>query len=146
VTPSQIRTELLRQHHEIRLMVEKTRETARRVWNGVVTRAELDASITRLADRLRIHNRYEEDLLREILPTVDAWGRRRAEILQEQPGEHRKLLAALVEVSATIDSMRFNDVVSPLDRLLEHMDREEQACLAEDVLRDDSVVPDQLDG
>jgi Hemerythrin HHE cation binding domain len=148
MTPGQIRTELLREHDEIRLMVEMTQETVRRARSDRAARSELSAGILRLAHALRTHNRFEEEVLRELLAEVDAWGPVRVEIMDAQhASEHRLLMAALIDAGAAMDSTRFvEDIVGPLDRVLAHMAIEEEGFLGDGVLRDDGVVTDQSDG
>lgn len=111
-------------------------------------RGELRACLDRLSLLLRAHNGREEELLREILSTVDAWGPARAEIMGEQHvAEHAELSAILGDAKATSDTaIADGGLVLALDRLLEHMVREEKAFLGEDVLRDDSIDVDQFSG
>jgi hypothetical protein len=148
MTPSQVRTELLRQHEEIRLMIETTREAARRAWTSAWSRSDLSACTLRLAHFVRAHNLHEEELLRGLLRTVDAWGPVRVEIMDAHHAhEHRHLVAALIEASAALDSIRVDDaLIGRLDQLLEHMAQEEKLLLTEEVLRDDCVAIDQVDG
>src|SRR4029077_18845636 len=84
MTASEIRTELLGQHQEIRLMIETTREAARRTQSDTSARSDLSACTVRLAHCIRTHNRREEEVLRELLRTIDAWGPERVQIMEEQ--------------------------------------------------------------
>lgn len=144
MTSSEIRAELLQQHADLRARIQEARQAAegQRV-DG--SRDELRAALLRLAEALRKHNRREEELLREILPTVDAWGPVRAELmLEEHVQEHDAIYETLVDAGAAPDARPL--VARLVDALLEHMAREEKTFLTEAVLCDDGIVRDYFGG
>lgn len=145
MSPSEIRLELLRQHEEIRLAVAEVQEAA--ADSGYFALNGLRASALRLADKVGRHNRQEEELLTG-LQTVDAWDSVRADFMSEQhASEHEHLWGALLDAGLATDVTSFREIVLPAAALLlEHMRREEEACLSEEVLRDDVVVIDQSTG
>jgi hypothetical protein len=128
-------------------MVEDLQNLARGLDNASVSRSDLSAALVRLAHGLRAHNRYEEEILGGLLVKVDAWGPARVELMNEHhAGEHRQLLAALFDAGSALETSGPENLSICLDRVLEHMAYEEKAILGDDVLRDDSVVADQVGG
>lgn len=147
MTPTQIRTELLRDHERLRKMTDEARKLAARGSSGEPVIDELREAVAILAAVLRAHNLREEELLGGIIRSVDAWGPVRAEIMTEEHAqEHEEFFAALVGVQTTPVEFAGAGVMILLDRILEHMSCEEDAFLNEDVLRDDSVVTDSFGG
>ena len=141
--PSEIRRELLQQHAQIRVMSEVAQTVARR-GSGP---DELRACVVRLADAMRSHNEREEALLRDLIPSVDAWGTARAAIMtDEHVLEHARLDAALRGIPSASRPLAAAGVIALSHLLREHMDREENAFLCEDVLRDDVVIANQSGG
>jgi hypothetical protein len=134
---TQIRTELLAQHQRLRAMIEDARGAIERDPMGQPEDDDGPAAcLSRLASALQDHNLCEERLLKTFLLTVDAWGPVRAEVMGERHvAEHEELHAALA-----MPTFKPEPVRRLLTRLVEHMVREEQAFLGEDVLRDDVVV------
>jgi hypothetical protein len=145
---SAIRRELVEEHAKLRGLIEDVREAARLARGSEAMRRELHTQMERLNIALRAHNRHEEELLKGILVTIDAWGAVRAEILSEEHvAEHVELCAMITDAKATSHSAILDGTVgSLLDDVLKHMSREEIAFLGEDVLRDDDVIVLQVDG
>jgi hypothetical protein len=142
MTPSEVRVELLEQHAELRRMVERARLRAERVNQDGPTLPERLSEIRLLADAVKRHNQREEQLLREVLRTVDAWGQIRAEVMNDDHvREHAELYQALLALRFATD-----DTDQVLDTILAHMAHEEQAFLNDVVLRDDFVVVDPFSG
>jgi len=124
-----------------------TRDIALRAREGDGVSRELQASVICLADRVRMHNLREEELLKDVIPTIDAWGRVRAAIMTaEHIKEHGRLYTALLGIPATSAETAGVDVVALIALMLDHMDREEAAFLNEEVLSDDGVIASQSDG
>jgi hypothetical protein len=145
--PSEIRAELLAQHHELRRIIAATRTKAKEARAGRTAIPELQASLTELSEAMSAHNLREEGLLRDVIVSVDAWGPARAAIMSEEHiHEHARLRDALGAIRSTPTEIAGIGVVALIDWILEHMDREESVLLAEDVLRDDEVVPNQSGG
>src|SRR5579864_2909733 len=111
---AEIRIQILTQHAELRTLIEETRAATARVPRGQPEgHSGPVACVGRLASALREHNRCEEQLLRGVLVTVDAWGPARAELMDERhTAEHTELHAALVD--APFNPKRVGHV---LDRL-----------------------------
>ena len=147
MTPSEIRFELLREHQELRLNITQTRDAAARALTYPSAFKELRDRTLLLCDRLRSHNSHEEELLQDLLPTVDAWGAVRAKSMKAHHVEHEQLSAALAGASDVLELAAYEEIVlSAMDRILDHMAHEEKMYLGENVLRDDNIVVDQSSG
>lgn len=147
MTHSQIRTELLEQHAELRKMVDIARACADRACDSANVTDDLVTAIRLLADAVRRHNRREEHLLRNLIATIDAWGQARADLMtDEHVREHDALHGALHGMTHTPSEFAGAGMQLMLDQLLEHMAREERAFLNERVLRDDVVTIDPFGG
>ena len=145
--PSEARSELLEQHARIRTIMDVTLTIAKGAGVGASDRSDLHACVVRLADALRTHNEREEELLRDFISAVDAWGPARAAIMtEEHEREHDRLDAALLGVPRTPIEFAVAGIVALVALIRQHMDREEAAFLGEDVLRDDVVVTNQSGG
>jgi hypothetical protein len=148
MTPSEIRKELLDQHAGLRTKIDATRVAAERWKVGETAREELRSCLAVLADGVRAHNRREEELLHDLIPSADAWGPARAEVMQEtHVQEHKDLYEALIDAGAAADATSgVPPVLKLLEQMTEHMKREESSFLGADVLRDDAVTPDFFGG
>lgn len=141
MTPSEIRAELLEQHEKLRCQMDELRSLAGRIWSGDPLDIAMHEGLARLEAALAEHNAREEELLKDIIPTADAWGPVRAEVMGDaHRDEHAALQGALSTMRAT--PMKFLELVELFERLLEHMEREERDFLGEDVLKDDAIVVD----
>jgi hypothetical protein len=128
-------------------MTEVTETIAKSVRDGSHTGGDLGDCVARLADALRSHNNREEELLRDLILSVDAWGEARAAIMTEQHvQEHSHLDTALRGLPLTSPEIAAVGVVSLAHVIREHMRREEAAFLNEEVLRDDIIVTGQSSG
>jgi hypothetical protein len=148
LTLTQIRTELLEEHAELRRLVEEARGLCA-LWRAdKMPRFALQRCLQRLATAGRSHNQREELLLRGIVRHVDAWGAVRTEIMDEQHvREHEELSAMWTQLETAIDSDEASAAVLPaLDALLGHMDREEAMFLNEKILNDDFGPVDAFGG
>jgi hypothetical protein len=141
-----IRRELLAEHAQLRGRIDEVRSAALRL-RGRERRLALRSAVDRLARELHDHTQNEEQLLRGLLRHADAWGPVREEIMDERHlAEHRDLSAVAVEAIVMSDTSAETGVLSGLlDRILEHMDREEIVILGEDVLGD-GKTSDQFTG
>jgi hypothetical protein len=143
LTLTEIRVELLEQHGDIRAaMADVSREL------GAPKGERLRGLLAKLADVVRRHNRREEELLRDVVPTIDAWGKARDEIMREEHvKEHEALWSGLIEAGVADDAAAAERRARALlDRLEVHMAKEEKSFLNEDVLRDDVVLLDSFTG
>ncbi len=146
MTLGEIRAELLAQHDELRAGVERVRVVLARLERGEVERDELHRAILHLGDALRTHTQREEELVRDVLPHVDAWGKVRHEfMLEEHVAEHAQLYEALMQTSKRGDHASAA-AETFLTELLGHMAREEKIFLAAEVLSDDGPPPDSFGG
>jgi hypothetical protein len=143
MTPTQIRAELLGQHAEIRVLIAEIRQSAELARRGEPREKELRDGVARLAAFIVAHNAREEELLAPVLPTVDAWGPVRADIMDEgHLSEHRALSQALAAIPHTPREFAGAGVEVLCERILEHMASEEEVLLAEELLRVDTVTVD----
>jgi hemerythrin-like domain-containing protein len=140
---SEIRADLLREHGVLSATLREAASAAKRWQAGQDARNELHGCLGRLLEQLRAHNLHEEEALREIIPTVDAWGKARAErMLSEHHIEHAALQQTLIDASTTADvEVAVRAVLQLVEQLTEHMALEEKAFLGADLLNDDETVP-----
>jgi hemerythrin len=149
--PSEIRAELLEVHAALHARMAETREAATRAQHDPSTCGALRGSLTRLTDAARRHHLREEELMREVFPRLEAWGKSLVEgLIDEHAAEHAHLYEALLTLSAH-DSGSAEDAaecaravlatLGVLDRIAVHMTREEESLLGEDVLVDERVRP-----
>jgi hypothetical protein len=147
MTPSEIRRELLAQHEQIRIMTEVVQTIAERARKGVDGPGDLEKCILRLDEAVRAHNVREEQLLRDLVRSKDAWGAARLAVMDdEHTHAHERLQAAIRGVPGLSPGLAGVGVVAMVRLLREHMDREEAAFLNADVLNDDLVAVEQSDG
>jgi len=147
--PSEIRAELLGQHATLRSLIEQTKRASEQpAPPGEVGLDRARDCLVRLVDELRRHNLREEELLRDVIPSVDPWGPARAEIMtEEHVKEHQELFGALTDATATTDARAAAPMLRIVcERLLAHMAREERDFLGGDCLRDDQVSVDSFGG
>lgn len=148
MTRNEIRIELLGQHANLRTLIEAARKAASLWRTGQVASKELHERLRLLAETSHAHSEREELLLRGVIPTVDAWGAVRADIMDEEHLlEHRELSAALSRADTLVDPVgAASAVLLCLDQMLGHMEREEKAFLNEKVLNDDFMPADAFGG
>ncbi|HSQ65469.1 MAG TPA: hemerythrin domain-containing protein [Polyangiaceae bacterium] len=146
--PSDIRSELLRQHDDLRTRIRVTRAVAERCLAGEDLREELRRLLTALTDAIRAHNSREEALMSKVFPELDAWGPVRREVMvEEHILEHEKLVNALIETNGDSDPRPAAKVALELfDHMAAHMEREEKVFLGADVLTDEEPPPDAFGG
>jgi hypothetical protein len=141
MNPSEIRSELLDQHGQIRALMDEIRRLAPDAAVAGVSGGELERQLQGLAFAVARHNVREEELLRGILATVDAWGPARVEIMDEShEREHQALHDALLNLPKMPGPLAPSSLDALFHRVLEHMKREERTLLSEDVLKDDAVL------
>ena len=145
---AQARIELLAQHQDLRAKMDATQAAAARCTRGEPAHGELNTCIARLADGLHRHNAREDELLRGIMPTIDAWGPARAEIMNEaHVREHLEVYRALVDAGAASDPVAAaTTALRLIEQIAAHMDHEEKSFLGPDVLRDDAGPADPFGG
>jgi negative regulator of sigma E activity len=145
---SEIRAGLLREHAGLAETLGDAAEAAKRWQSGKVARDELHGCLGRLLDQLRVHNAHEEDVLRDIIPSIDAWGKARAEkMLEEHHREHHALQKAIMDASTTASvEVAVLAVLQLVEQLTEHMAMEEKAFLGAELLNDETVPPNDSFG
>lgn len=145
---SEIRADLLREHGVLSATLHETASAAKRWQAGQDARNELHGCLGRLLEQLRAHNIHEEELLRDIVPTIDAWGKARAEkMLSEHHIEHAALQQTLIDASTTADvEVAVRAVLDFVEELTEHIALEEKAFLGTDILNDETVPPNDSFG
>ena len=139
---SEIRADLLREHGGLSATLREAASAATRWQSGQDARSELHGCLGRLLEQLRAHNTHEEEVLRKILPTIDAWGKARAEkMLSEHIVEHAALQETLIGASNAADvEVAVRAVLQLVEQLTEHMALEEKAFLSAELLNDDETV------
>lgn len=143
---AEIRIELLQQHDDLRAEMQVTRRAALRCRRGDHWQAALQRSMSRLEYGLRAHNAWEDELLGDIIPTIDAWGPCRAEVMTEAHlAETDALHVALVR--ALGDPTEAGVIaLAVLTRVTECMTREEEDVLCVEVLDEDHGWRDSFGG
>lgn len=138
---SQIRSELVAEHHALKQAATDIEAEVQRVLAGQHTLDGMRASLTRFADQLAAHNRHEETLLRDELRTIDAWGPQREALMDEDhEAEHADVVRSVTESLWLHDHQEIaRRVQAMVRRVLEHLRREEKEILHPDLLRDDVV-------
>jgi hypothetical protein len=105
--------------------MSSTRDVAVRARSGDECGEELQASVRRLAERVRTHNDREEELLQDIIPVVDAWGPVRSAVMTvEHLKEHHRFHTALLSLPSTAAETAGVGVIALLALMGNHMERE----------------------
>jgi hypothetical protein len=139
--PSEILAKLLAEHAELRAMMKRTRAIAVRARSGEDAADELRASLRRLGNAVRAHNFREEDLLRNIIHSVDARDPVRTTIMtHEHLKEHSRLDTSLLGLPGAPVELGGVGVIALIELLRDHLDREESTFLRKDILSDEDVV------
>jgi hypothetical protein len=147
-TLANIRITLLAQHELLRRHITKVQQVAELWGKKERSREELQQCIHDLANELTSHNKCEEKLLGDIIPTIDAWGPLRAEaMLDAHIAEHQELARQLFVTSRETDTrIGAKRISTMLGALTEHMDHEERTFLSESVLNDSLAPSDTFGG
>lgn len=133
-TPSTALEELMAQHASLRVLMDRCDDLA----DEVDRTGEPPLQLTREVAKLRLafdsHNKFEEELLRPVLLSQDAFGEVRIEqMVSSHVDEHRSIRTRLH--SWVTEELR--DVIASLRA---HLDAEERYFLSARVLRDDVVT------
>jgi len=139
---SEIRNELVADHAALRHEATHIEAEVQRILAGEPSLTELRAAMDRFAGRLATHNHHEESMLREELRNIDAWGPQREAFMDEEhAAEHADIARALTDSGRLSDPIEVaRRVRATVERVIEHMRREEKEILHPDVLRDDVVT------
>jgi hypothetical protein len=140
-----IRKRLIDQHQQLRAHIGKLLTlTAGDAQEELAFRVAL----ADLSDELARHNREEERLLSAVVPTLDAWGPVRKQLMDDHhASQHAAQLTALKSIGERkLFTTSFDEAIQraqgSLREILNHMDREERELLHPDVLRDDAYAID----
>jgi hypothetical protein len=139
---SEIRNALVADHAALKQEATQIEAEVQRILAGEPSLNDLRAAMDRFAGQLATHNHHEESLLREELRNVDAWGPQREALMDEDhAAEHADIARALSDAGRLSDPKEVaRRVHAMVERVFEHMRREEKEILHPDVLRDDVVT------
>jgi hypothetical protein len=121
------RAKLLAQHAEIRVQIDRVREICKTLpfaWPKFVD------PVSRLIETLGAHNLAEEEALQHVLPELDAFGDvRKSVMISDHISEHEDLHAILSACITSESSVTVANVLALMERLLAHMEHEENLFL-----------------
>ena len=133
--PASLFDELMKQHGELRAMMERCEELATALDAGAPDPAPLAREVERLRVAFAAHNAFEERLLRPMLYAHDAFATARIDqMIDDHVAEHRAMHAQLNEGTPTA---ALRDVI---ETLRAHLDAEDRYVLTSGALRDDLVT------
>jgi len=132
--PSHVLTELLAEHEALRELMTSCERLADELDGGRIGPEALTREIARLRVAFDAHNRNEEQFLRPLLASADAFGDVRVDrMVADHIDEHRIVREGLGnEVTGQLRLA--------LDHLRAHLVAEERYFVTSKVLRDDVVV------
>ena len=130
--PSEALAELLRQHEALRAIADTCDQLADEIDAGRGEVGTLVREVAKLRAAFKVHNQYEEEVLRPILATIDSFGEVRIErMFSDHVGEHRALATRLDAPTGVLRGT--------LETLRAHLATEERYFLSARVLKDDIV-------
>jgi hypothetical protein len=145
---SDLRKLILSDHSRIRRKLRDIRRVRNAISRGDMrAKHQLRAQALELVTLFLTHLKSEDVLLVPVLRDIDAWGPIRASRVEREHEEQRSEMSALtdtVEVGTTLELCRALEAIT--HKLLEDMDGEERLVLSAELLRDDPVAIDQVDG
>jgi hypothetical protein len=147
MTPSELREWILTEHTALRTMLDEIDD----VLGDAAVAGLAPGRLHRLTERLKIalehHLDLEDSHLVPVLRTLDVWGPDRAARVATEHERQRSEIEALhsqyTGPGVTASLAQLDAFVRDLRR---DMDIEERTVLAPELLRDDSVVFEQIDG
>ena len=141
--PSDVRQRILDDHKIIKIMVSETQDLILRIQTGEEQLAvKLRDRGRALYEHFCLHIDLEDVILAGALRDTDAWGKERADELENEHQEQREVLIYLLERlldPTQPEILMVNDLFNFTVWLLEDMKHEEETLLTEDLLRDDVV-------
>lgn len=126
--------ELLRQHQQIRTMMDRCHELMDVVAVDPSRAEELVTAVARLRWAVTSHNRVEEQLLEPVLRETDSFGEQRVEQMAHAHRDEHSQIGHRLD-TPTLASLR-----QTLAMLASHLEHEEKTFLSSRVLRDDLVT------
>lgn len=131
---SKLLAELMRQHDELRAIMDRCEELADELDMGKGDAQLLTREVARLRTSFDAHNKFEEQLLRPVLSELDASSGVRIErMFGDHVSEHRAMRLQLGD--ATTNALR-----SVIDSLRVHLQAEERYFLSSKALRDGAIA------
>jgi hypothetical protein len=148
VNPSDVRARVLAEHLWLSEKLTRLEESAAAVISGRIGESgQLRERCRNLCESLWFHLATEDELLVPLLRDLDAWGEVRVERVQNDHQTQRAEIAELKRKVESIDPVTLAEAVLPFAKALRaDMEHEEMVSLNRDLLRDDTVAMDQLDG
>lgn len=146
MTPAETREWVLKDHRNLRTLLEELEELAGQVRDGDHRLlGPLRLAAERFLHRFEAHTRWEDQYLRPALVAADAWGQERAERLDHDHVEQRQLL------EDSLDRLREAErpallvargVLDLIALIRTDMEEEERDLLDPRILRDDVISID----
>ena len=138
VFPALVRRQVLEQHGELRVVLERVIGRAAPVARDAV---ELAASAREMCGRFRVHLDFEEHALPPVFAVLDAWGPERVRDLRDVHARQRQVLDGLLgrfEAGGNVHELAGALRDLALD-LLRDMEEEEDGCLRASLMSSDSL-------
>jgi hemerythrin-like domain-containing protein len=147
---AQRRSVLVAQHARLRELILNVREAAEAVArsarkDAVIRAAALLDAVLAFGGELTEHLAMEENLLGPVLERIDAWGPVRLELMRVEHTHQRSVVEMLRRDRSLGPHDLAERALQLTDAVLCDMEIEDRDLLAENVLRDDTIVLDQSD-
>jgi iron-sulfur cluster repair protein YtfE (RIC family) len=144
----EVRLKLTAQHDVLRKQLAAAQRLARKVAKGEAKPKELRTLLGKLEAAVTAHCLEEDQMLRPLLATIDAWGPARVDFMeQEHLAAHAALVQAVEKASATRKTAELVVATNTMAKeLLAHMEEEEEHLLSPNVLTLEIIRPDQCTG
>lgn len=147
---SLVRQRILSDHERLRRLTGAVERVVGLIEDGEEDLGDsLRVLLVALFRKLKVHMKYEDDVLRPILASVDAFGDVRAEQFEREHEEQRGQMSDILRAACDLQA-RPREVAAHardiLQRLLADMDYEEREFLDPKLLRDDIVSIDAETG
>jgi iron-sulfur cluster repair protein YtfE (RIC family) len=148
VNPSDVRARVLAEHLWLSEKLTRLEKSALKVISGrAAETGRLRERCKNLCESLWFHLATEDEILVPLLRELDAWGEVRVERVQNDHQAQRTEIAELKKQADAADPVTLaEDVLTFAKALRADMAHEEQVSLSRELLRDDTVTVDQLDG
>jgi len=148
VHPSDVRGRVLAEHLWLSEKLTRLEASAVAVISGKIAEStRLRERCLNLCESLWFHLATEDEILVPLLRDLDAWGEVRVERVQNDHQTQRMEIGELRKKAEEADPVTLaEDVLSFARALRADMAHEEAVSLSREVLRDDTVALDQLDG
>ncbi|HYV49022.1 MAG TPA: hemerythrin domain-containing protein [Myxococcaceae bacterium] len=148
MNPSDVRGRVLAEHLWLSEKLTLVEASAAAVLSGrSAESARLRDRCRNLCESLWFHLATEDEILVPLLRSLDAWGEVRVERVQNDHQTQRVEIGELRRQAEEADPTALaEDVLTFAKALRADMANEEQVSLSRELLRDDAVALDQLDG